>query len=58
MDPFSFAELHHWDVALLKYYLMLKDYYEQKAMDQMRKEAEDEEDQDRSFRDRLPKVRR
>jgi len=54
LSPFEWANLHRWDKAALKYYLIVKGYKERQAIKKMEQEAESK----KQFRSSLPKQAR
>ena len=53
IDLFTYSKLHRWDKLALRYYLIMKGYYERKAMDKSKQEAERQE----NYKAKLPKLR-
>lgn len=55
IDPFTWFGLHRWDKLALRYYLIMKNYYERKAIDDAKKKGSDS--QDRQFLKKLPRLK-
>jgi len=43
-SPAEFVKLHRWDRLLLRYYTILKNYYEEEAAEKAKEEADRERD--------------
>ena len=54
IDPIRWARLHRWDRLALRYYLIMKNYYNRMAY----KKNQRKEEQDRKFYESLPKLKR